>query len=72
MGVHMSEAIHVLVLEAVLAAVLDRLSQVAAVPRTADFLMNCASEVRNLKFRVKKVVPHKEAVVPYIEAVVPH
>ena len=30
-----------------------RLSQVAAVPRTADFLMKCASEVRKFKFRDK-------------------
>ena len=31
----------------------DRLSQVAAVPRNADILIKCASEVRKLKFRDK-------------------
>ena len=31
-----------------------RLSQVAAVPRHADFFIKCASEVRKLKFREKK------------------
>ena len=34
-----------------LAPLTSRLSQVAAVPRNADFFIKCASEVRKLKFR---------------------
>ena len=57
----------------------SRLSRVAGVPRPADFLIKCASEVRKLKFRdnngafkKKPLVPQKEAVMPHKEAVVPH
>ena len=46
-------------------------------PRTTDFFIKCASEVRKLKFCIKELrqkpfVPHKEAIVPKKEAVWGH